>query len=75
MEKWEIDLREKLEKEVPEGAYNIGSGWKLWTGKKGFINFLVGLEFDIRLMGAIEIDETNNQNPPDRMEKIHKIKQ
>lgn len=39
MEQWEIDLRIKLEKELPEGAYEVsGANLVLWTGKQGKIN-------------------------------------
>jgi len=43
MEQWEIDLRAKLEKELPEGFYQIGpfgeNGFIVHTGKKGKIEF------------------------------------
>ena len=42
MEQWEIDLRARLDKEVPHGAYQIGTGsFVVWTGKLGYINYLV----------------------------------
>ncbi len=44
MEKWEIDLRSKLEKELSDGLYRIGSGnFMGWTGKGGQIEFEVAL--------------------------------
>lgn len=44
MESWERELRDKLEKELPEGSYQIGSGKMIaWTGKGGKINFEVAL--------------------------------
>lgn len=42
---WEIDLRAKLEKELPDGHYQIGSGkLQAWTGKSGKIEFEVALQ-------------------------------
>jgi len=44
MEQWEIDLRAKLELEVENGYYQIGSnGWVVGTGKGGYINYQVAL--------------------------------
>jgi hypothetical protein len=44
MEQWEIDLREKLEKELPDGAYYIGSSKMCaYTGKQGYIHYRVEL--------------------------------
>jgi len=44
MEQWEKELREKLQKELPEGAYEIGVLPMIaWTGKGGKINFEVAL--------------------------------
>jgi len=49
MEQWEIDLRARLDGEVPHGSYQIGSGkWIAWTGKLGYINYLVELQRAIR---------------------------
>lgn len=49
MEQWEIDLRARLDKEVPDGAYQIGSGkWIVWTGKLGYINYLVELRRHVK---------------------------
>lgn len=45
MSKWEKELRERLEKEIPDGAYDISSpGFTCWTGRLGYIDFLVALE-------------------------------
>lgn len=45
MEQWEIDLRAKLDLEVPDGAYDISTpGMVAWTGKGGYINYLVELQ-------------------------------
>jgi len=50
MEQWEIDYREKLEKEIPHGYYEIGNDdFVALTGKYGYINYLV--EFRRRVMG------------------------
>lgn len=55
MEQWEIDLRAKLEAEIPHGAYNISSnGWVMWTGKGGYINYLVEQERLIRPLRGLE---------------------
>ncbi len=46
MEDWEKELREKLNKELLEGSYQIGdptSGFIAFTGKQGKINFEVEL--------------------------------
>lgn len=40
MEQWEKDLREKLDKEIPHGFYELGGGI---TGKGGYIEFQVEL--------------------------------
>mgnify|MGYP001018962523 CR=1 FL=1 len=49
MEQWEKELREKLEKSIPEGGYNIGTGNLVcWTGKGGYINFRVELAREVR---------------------------
>lgn len=44
MEQWEIDLRNKLSKEVSDGLFNIGTDTPCLTGKEGYINFLVEIE-------------------------------
>ena len=45
MEQWEIDLRARLEKDLPEGHYQIGpydeKGLVLYTGKQGKIDYEV----------------------------------
>lgn len=52
MEQWEIDLRQKLDKEVEHGCYQIGNDkWVYATGKLGYINYLVEAE---RLKRGIE---------------------
>ena len=44
MEQWEKELREKLQKELPDGGYEIGAPPMIaWTGKGGKINFEVAL--------------------------------
>jgi hypothetical protein len=50
MEDWEIKLREKLENEVSNGLYNIGEGTGMtcYTGKDGYINFIVELHREIK---------------------------
>ena len=49
MEQWEIDLRAKLGEEIKDGGYQIGSGkWIVWTGKLGYINYLVEVQRSIR---------------------------
>jgi len=50
MEDWEKELREKLQKELPHGAYYIGEkpGLQLVTGKGGEIEYRVMLEKAIR---------------------------
>jgi hypothetical protein len=42
MEQWEIEAREKLDKEVPNGLYNIGSDKQVcYTGRQGYIEFQI----------------------------------
>jgi len=42
MEQWEKELRAKLEKETPDGLYQIGDkDFVFATGKDGYINFQV----------------------------------
>lgn len=51
MEAWEKELRERLDKEVPEGLQIIGDpniGPVVWSGKQGQIEFLVCLEKELR---------------------------
>jgi len=44
MEEWERELRERLNIEVSDGAYQIGvEKWIVWTGKQGYIDYLVAL--------------------------------
>lgn len=44
MEQWEIDLRAKLEAELPDACYEIGGGDLIaYTGKQGKINYEVEL--------------------------------
>ncbi len=53
MEQWEIDLRAKLQKELPDGLYEIGfPGSKIqgWTGKGGKIDMEVALHKELRKM-------------------------
>ena len=48
-EQEEKDLREKLEKELPNGWYDIGTGdFHCYTGKGGKIDFEVALRKDIQ---------------------------
>ena len=49
MEPWEIELREKLELEIPEGIYSIEiDGKKYLTGRGGVIDELVEKEREAR---------------------------
>jgi hypothetical protein len=44
MEQWEIDLRSKLDKELPDGCYMISEGnFVVATGKGGKIEYEVAL--------------------------------
>ena len=55
---WEIDLRNKLRKELPDGAYDISSpGLKILTGKGGKIEYEVSKERMIRKF----INDENNK--------------
>lgn len=58
MEKWEIELREKLEKELPDGYYECGtSPWIFGTGKGGKINFEVNLRKEHKRWTYTKIDD------------------
>jgi len=49
MEDWEIELRAKLDKEIPNGAYQIGTPPVVaWTGKGGYIDFHIEMERVLR---------------------------
>jgi hypothetical protein len=48
MEQWEIDLRKKLEDELPHGSYHIPGPPDVFTGKGGYIEFLVEFEREAR---------------------------
>lgn len=49
MEQWEIDLRAKLQAELPDGGYDISAGdLRLFTGKGGKIEFEVELQREVR---------------------------
>ena len=51
MEQWEIDLRERLDKELEDKMYQIGEGeFVVFTGKQGKIEFEVSLERSFRDM-------------------------
>ena len=61
MEQWEIDMRAKLEEEIPHGAHNIGFGdWVVITGKGGKINSIIEIERQLR--GHKGISEQVKQN-------------
>lgn len=50
MDDWEIKRREELDKEIPDGCYNIGKGTRMTclTGKGGYINFQIEIERQFR---------------------------
>jgi hypothetical protein len=51
MEQWEIDLRDKLDKELENKMYEIREGeFVVFTGKQGKIEFEVSLERVFREM-------------------------
>ena len=54
MEQWEIDLREKLNKEIPEGTAIIEvGGWTTYMGKQGRIEFDVAIMKEIKRLNII----------------------
>ncbi len=55
MEQWEIDLRSKLEKELPDGSYLISEGDFVCLGGKGF-----KIEFEVALRKAAKKYINNN---------------
>lgn len=45
VEEWEKARREQLQKEVPDGAYEIGDHtFKAYTGKGGYIEYIIAFE-------------------------------
>ena len=52
MEQWEVELRKRLEEQIPHGSYNIGTGepgdMVCYTGKYGRIEFEVALQKLVR---------------------------
>jgi hypothetical protein len=73
MEQWEVDYRAKLEEEISEGIYEIGVPPIIgWTGKGGYINFLVALRKEAEkytissgegILGQIEAAAKNSCEP------------
>ncbi len=47
---WEVQLRERLNKELPEGTYPVGTryGLPIYAGKEGRINLEVEMEKEVR---------------------------
>ena len=57
MEDWEIELRDKLDKELESKLYEIREGeFVVFTGKQGKIDLEVGIERTLR-----EIVNNNNK--------------
>ena len=49
MEDWEVELRDRLDKEVKDGMHQIKEGdFIAFTGKQGYIDFEVELERTFR---------------------------
>lgn len=50
MEDWEIELRRKLESELPDGFYNVlgKNDLIIGTSKQGYINCMVAIEQKLR---------------------------
>ena len=66
MEQWEIDLRIKLQEELPDGLYDIGfPGSKVqgWTGKGGKIEMEVAFQKEIRKMAKYFKPEVEEEKP------------
>ena len=72
MEQWEIKLREKLEKELPEGSYDIGTdNFVCITGKGGYINFRVALAKEVQKMNSkVEIQPIYSAISKDKLTLI-----
>jgi hypothetical protein len=62
MEQWEKDLREKLERELPSGAYNLVNEGKMFlmTSKLGWIDFEVAMRKDLIKAGLKTKDNEKN---------------
>lgn len=59
MEQWEIELRERLNRELPNGAYAVGDN--CFTGKAGYIEFDIAMRKKAKEMFGCEIDELKSQ--------------
>lgn len=53
MSLWEKQFREKLEKELPNNAYQVGK--TIWTGKLGFIDYEVLIRKELYNQIGIEL--------------------
>lgn len=62
MGQWEIEAREKLNKEVSDGLYNIGG--MCYTGKQGYIDFQIEMMRYCR--NDFKIEETSLKNDDGR---------
>jgi len=83
MEQWEIKLRAKLDKELPNGCYPLQIGNKIhgYAGKGGEIEFRVALEKEVRSWGMsyipviekIEVPVEFSVNPFDNKKDLDAI--
>lgn len=61
MEQWEKELREKLDKELPNGSFIIHTGnWSMCVTKSGYIEF----EIAMRKQAEIDYNITPNSELP-----------
>lgn len=72
MEQWEIDLRAKLQKELVDGLFQVGTpgGIHLWTGKGGAIEIEVALQKEIRKYKPVPTKSSGLKNYNPKYKKL-----
>jgi hypothetical protein len=68
MEQWEKDYRELLGKEIQPGMYEIGGPkFRGWTGKGGYIDYLVEIK---RTVMGYKLPELTPDKPRSEVDEI-----
>ena len=74
MEQWEVDLRARLEKEIPEGSYQLGCDkdcpldhkhWFILSGKGGYIENEVAFHKAVRSYKYEEVESKVQKDRPE----------